>query len=77
MPEIAMQKPGEDCANCRARWVQKGRQVQKTEALPVRTEKRNIEVVVCPWCDGNTNGIAKLGNHVDPSPNYKPDPGDE
>lgn len=66
MAEIAMQKPGEECSNCHARWVQKGRMVQKVEALPIRTAKHDIEVVVCPWCDGNTIGIAKLDNHVDP-----------
>ncbi len=48
----SFQSAGEICHSCADRWAKKGTKPKILVLLPNTTAKKELEVVACPFCDG-------------------------
>lgn len=54
------QKKDEICQSCLKRWTDKDMMPKILVQLPSTTMRKKIDVVVCPYCDGEP--VAKLSS---------------
>lgn len=49
-----LSQPGDVCRSCMPFWTSRGKDPQRLIAVDSKvTDKKQIPVVICPWCDGD------------------------
>jgi hypothetical protein len=59
---VAFQKVGDICDNCKERWVKAGKSPIALVALPSYTMRYHSPVAICPWCDSSVIGKLAVAN---------------
>lgn len=61
-----MQKIGDVCENCKAKWERKQLEPRVLQKASGVTINHKLQVPLCSHCDGPALEISELGNHDEP-----------